>query len=179
MNIHELFEQRAATPSDINEHMELLSVWACCCDHVTEFGVRSGNSTVAFLAGLANTGSKKLVSYDQNAPSFAPPPTPGVEWEFHQADTANLPDIEPTDLLFIDTLHTAEQVRAELRHAHRVRRLLMFHDTVLFGSRDESPGTGPGINHAIFRFLSTNEGQKWSVAFHAPNSNGLLALVRR
>src|SRR5574343_715665 len=51
-DIEKLFEQRRATPSDINEHMDALRCYAMLCSSICEFGVRSGNSTVAFLAGL-------------------------------------------------------------------------------------------------------------------------------
>ncbi len=63
-------------------------------------------------------------------------------------------------------------------HAHRVRRYLAFHDTVLFGWREESTNGGPGIMQAILEFMATAEGQKWHVYSHAPNNNGLLVLKR-
>lgn len=46
-------------PGDINEHVPLLYGLAKDCNSVTEFGVRKGVSTRAFL--YANT---KLTSYD-------------------------------------------------------------------------------------------------------------------
>lgn len=175
------FSARCRSGSDIFEHLPGLSALAQNCTHVTEFGVRSGNSTIALLHGLANAGAGTLESYDRNPPDLNPPPAtpPFVSWVFHQADTSALPEIAPTDFLFIDTLHTADQVRAELRHAPQVKKYLAFHDTVLFGLHDESPGTGPGILQAIWEFLATEEGQKWFVAAHAPNNNGLLVLRRR
>lgn len=169
MTIQEIFDQRAATPSDINEHMPRLRELARECRHVTEFGVRTGNSAVAFIAGC-----DELVSYDIN-------PTPlaltVAGWTFKQADTGRLDDIAETDLLFIDTLHTCAQVEAELKHAGRVRKYLVFHDTVLFGCWEETTQGGPpGINHAIWQFLAAN--REWAVKEHHANNCGLLVLER-
>jgi hypothetical protein len=179
--IQEWYNIRRESPSDINEHMPLLKKLAEGCGHITEFGTRTGNSTVALLAGLDEgyrVGMRELVSYDINAADIVPPvcaPT----WTFNRANTKTLPDIADTDLLFIDTLHDAEQVAAELMHARRVRSWLVFHDTVLFGCREESTNQGPGICHAIWQFLATVEGEKWRVWSHDANNCGLLVLRRR
>jgi hypothetical protein len=182
--IERLYDERAATPSDISEHMPLLRRIASQSLTVAEFGVRSGNSTVALLCGLSDAWKasqlcRRLYSYDRNPAGLSVPDSDRYKWEFAQADTGNLEAIPPVDLLFIDTLHTAKQVRAELVHAGSVRRWIAFHDTVLFGSRDEEPGTGPGICHAIFEWLATREGWSWGVDSHMPNNNGLLLLRRR
>jgi hypothetical protein len=169
MNLHDLFRYRCATPSDINEHLPLLYRLAGECSHVTEFGVRSGNSTVAFLAAL-EVKQGHLVSYDIS-------PTGGTfaGWEFRLADTSTLADIEPTDLLFIDTLHNYAQLTAELKHANRARRFLAFHDTVTFGFLDET-GYGRGLMPAINEFLAANP--HWQCYEDHRNNNGLLVLAR-
>lgn len=174
--IDQLFDERAASPSDINQHMPYLRAKAQECHNVAEFGVRSGNSTIAFLAGLQDGG--RLYSYDLNPPGFEAPKIDGVEWNFSPADTGKLIEIPRVDMLFIDTLHTCEQVEAELKHAGRVNHWLVFHDTVLFGSADEHPGIGPGIMHAILSWMTTEEGRKWRVADHKANNCGLLTLER-
>lgn len=179
--INEWFDARAASTSDINEHMPKLRELAAECFHVTEFGTRSGNSTVAFLAALAETAEAgfpaKLVSYDIKPADIAPPESP-AKWEFIQADTSKLTNIHATDMLFIDTLHDCAQVRAELAHAAHVGRYLVFHDTVLFGWREESTNGLPGIMQAILEFMTTEEGRKWRVESHAVNNCGLLVLRR-
>lgn len=171
------FEARASCASDINEHMPLLSHLASQCRHVTEFGVRSGNSTVALLHGLDAGGGGELVSYDINTAGLATPDCKST-WTFNQADTSRLSPIAPTDMLFIDTLHDCAQVVEELKHADRVRKYIAFHDTVLFGCREESSNGAPGINHAIWLFLASDEGQKWRVRSHDWNNCGMLVLRR-
>jgi glycosyltransferase involved in cell wall biosynthesis len=57
-----LFAARRATPSDINEHLDVLKALATGKASVTEFGTRGGNSTVAFLAAQPD----RLTCYDLN-----------------------------------------------------------------------------------------------------------------
>jgi hypothetical protein len=46
--------------------------------------------------------------------------------------------IIPTDMLFIDTLHTGEQLETELeRHHDKVMRYIVLHDTTTFAMRGE------------------------------------------
>ena len=172
MTLPDLYRLRLSTPSDISEHMPRLLDLASKCKHVTEFGVRSGNSTIAFLSGLGPDGV--LVSYDRNQPNI-PELDHDARWYPHEADTGRMQAIARTDMLFIDTLHTCAQVEAELRHAAQVEHWLVFHDTVLFGSCDEGQ-PGPGIVHPIFEFLAANPW--WKVAAHYANNNGLLILER-
>ena len=147
----------------------MLRLLARTCSHITEFGVRSGNSTVAFLAGLPVGG--RLSSYDCQPPPFTGP----SEWAFHRARTDELADIEETDLVFFDTLHTYAQLRAELRHGNQARQWLVFHDTVTFGTVGEDGGQG--LMPAIHEFLEANP--HWRTFAACQHNNGLLVLERR
>lgn len=175
--IEALFAERASPAyrghADMVPHMQTLSAYARMCTHCTEFGVRTGSSTVALLHGLQLSGGQ-LVSYDIQPPQCSMPPVTGAGWTFNQADTAALSDIAPTDLLCIDTLHTADQVERELIHAHRVTRYLVFHDVVKFGWAGEQDQ--PGILHPILNFLI---GGDWVVDYLEPSEWGLLVLTRR
>ena len=174
--IADLYEQRAAEDTDIKAHMPTLRDLASYCDHVTEFGMRWCSSSIAFLAGLPPRG--QLISYDINPDCQRPAVAIQSKWwEFIVADTSQLDEIAATDLLFIDTLHDAAQVTAELRHADKVRRWLVFHDTVLFGTADESTGQPPGIMHAILTFMARHP--EWQVRSHSYESCGLLVLERQ
>ena len=169
MTFEQSFQERIARPSDISEHLATLRVLARTCSHITEFGVRSGNSTVAFLAGLHSGG--RLVSYDCNPAPFSAEPA----WLFHQARTDELTEIEETDLLFFDTLHTYAQLRAELRQGNRARQWLVFHDTVTFGTVGEDGGQG--LIPAILEFLADNP--HWRIFAQCQHNNGLLIMERR
>lgn len=169
----ELWYERAwKTPHDINEHCPTLRELASHCKHVTEFGMRHGISTVALLVGV----QEKLVSYDivKYGEVDALTALSEGKFEFRQGSSLTV-DIDETDMLFIDTVHTEKQVAAELaRHAGKVKRYLVFHDTVIYGDRGEDGG--PGLLPAIRAFLSENS--EWTVIRHDRNNNGLMILSR-
>lgn len=170
-----LFEERAAFHGhkDMLPHMHQLKQLAASCRTATEFGIRTGQSTIAIAAGLEAGGGGELTSYDRDDPQFEFPASATVKWQWHRADTAKLDLIEPTDLLFIDTLHNAAQVEAELKHSPMVRRYIALHDAYKFAQDGES---GEGIVKAIFEFLADNP--EWCVLQYYHSQWGLLVLSR-
>ena len=168
--IQNMFEDRVKRVSDINEHLCTLRDLANQCESVTEFGMREGNSTIAFLAST----TKKVISYDIQDYQFGHElgvSFPG-RFTFICQDTAKKFNIAPTDMLFIDTLHTYDQVKQELLKACQVRKFIAFHDTVLFG-KDGEQGQ-EGINRAIEEFMADNK--EWEIMADYKNNNGLLVL---
>lgn len=164
-------QQRINTPSDISEHLQTLHDLAAeipLC-HVVEFGTRSGNSTCAFLEAGAFVDS-----YDIGHVSFRPDKESEGRWTLHKADTGNLDCIPACHILFIDSLHTGDHVRRELKHGNKASRYIVFHDTMLFGSYGELGQSG--ITGAIYDFLAENP--QWKVKAHYENNNGLLILER-
>jgi hypothetical protein len=166
--IDDLYESRCQQPSDISELMPVLRYFASLCESVTEFGVRGGNSTVAFLAGRPKT----MVSIDiaDGDPDFAAVDAAigRQNFKFIRADVLEI-DIKPTDLLFIDTdPHTNGQLRVELaRHADNVKRYIILHDTEIFGAE---------LNPAIEEFLAAHT--EWREILRLRNCNGLTVLER-
>lgn len=178
MSIKELYRLRklgsgGAGHQDMVPHMDGLRNLASLCYHVTEFGVRTGQSTIALACGLSENRGGILRSYDVNEPQIDWQVPANVDWVFRKADTSLLSDIEETDLLFVDTLHNAAQVRAELRMAPFVRRYIAFHDVVMFGTNGEQGG---GINEAIWEFLAGTRG--WRVRDYEHSTWGMLVLER-
>ena len=60
MNILAEYTERKNNATDINEHLETLYNYGIKCDHITEFGSRFGDSTVA----LIHSKPKAMISYD-------------------------------------------------------------------------------------------------------------------
>src|SRR5207253_2251444 len=118
------YRARCAAKTDINEHLPVLRKLAESCQHVTEFGTRAGNSTVAFLAAQP----KRLVSYDMvEQPVVAKfrEHAGKTNYTFHRENVLKA-TIEETDALFIDTWHVHEQLRAELNlHATKARHWIV------------------------------------------------------
>lgn len=164
--IQDRYEELCRTPSDISEHLPTLKEYADKCEHVTEFGVRGCVSLHAFLASNA----KKVVAYD-----IANVAVPSVEkLTFINANVLKV-CIEPTDLLFIDTLHTYQQLRDELdQFAEMVSRWIIMHDTNIFGTCGEDGGRG--LNAAITEFLADNP--DWREIYRTDANNGLTILER-
>jgi hypothetical protein len=179
------------TPSDINEHLSILFEYGKKCTSITEFGVRGVVSTVALIF----SNPKKMVCVDLKHPSHW-----GREKEFNEiveyskknninykfvlGDTRTI-DIDETDLLFIDTMHTYQQLKSELnRHHTKVNKFLIFHDTELYGIVDENNyDTGKitnseiqGLWPAIEEFLKENK--NWKLIEKRTNNNGLTILER-
>lgn len=148
---------------------------------VVEMGVRGVVTTWAFLAARPAA----LVSVDLAWPpaaeldaARAAAVEAGVAFDFVLANTLDLEPI-PCDVLFIDTLHTYAQLRAELdRHAGKVSRFIALHDTETYGYRGED-GTEPGLRAAVQEFLEAfGEERPWRVVHDAPECNGLVVLER-
>lgn len=178
MNLELAYAEACRQRSDLNEHLPLLHEYALSCQHITEFGVRFGVSTICFL----HARPKFLVSYDVDKKPeaisrlHALAQAAGVEFSFRALDVRSA-RIEPTELLFIDTWHVYEQLRVELLvHAESVSRFIALHDTVTFGDVGEAPGYS-GLWRAIVEFLYREP--EWTIAEHRSNNNGLTILGRR
>ncbi len=172
------FDILTRTTSDINEHLPMLYFLAQQCDHVTEFGVRTGASTLAFLHGLQGRPAT-LRSYDIND-QFGVQELltrwTRVEWTFSICSTVAISRIEPTDLLFVDTLHNYDQVSQELAlHGEAARRWIVFHDTETFGVTGDDGGRG--INLAIDEWLEAKP--EWRIVYRTHRNNGLTVIERQ
>jgi predicted O-methyltransferase YrrM len=133
------YEARCSTWSDIQNWMPTLrdTVRAYPSAAVVELGVRSGNSTSAFLYAVDEVDGH-LWSVDVNTPAV-----PGWWWSYprwtcrigddcNPAIAADLP--AEVDVLFIDTSHHYDHTLAELRlYVPRVRPggTVLMHDTEL------------------------------------------------
>ena len=177
--LENIYNQRCSMPSDINEHLPTLKKYAEECDHITEMGVRWVVSTFAFMMGKP----KKLISIDidpvekhgiQTIDLISLAKTAGVEFEFVLGDTTEI-EIEETDFLFIDTLHTYTQLKKELAlHPSKVKKYIGFHDTTTFAQVGEYKEVG--LWPAIEEFLNSNP--EWVIAEKFENNNGLTILKR-
>ena len=194
MKINELYENHVNKPNqfkstDINEHLPTLKSYSEKYNHITEMGVRWGSSTIAFLAGKAN----KLISYDIQITNeinhiINLSKTIDTDFIFNKQDTLSI-DIETTDVLFIDTLHTYNQLYNELtKHSEKVKHHILLHDTISFREKDEvlynhsselvknMTNTKKGLYAAVIDFISTNK--DWYIEKEYDNNNGLMVLSR-
>lgn len=174
--VAEVHEYYAKAGNDFNTHFPTIRRFADVCSHVTEFGSRDYG-----VAALVGHKPKYIRSYNTQPQGAAywklellakeiPDLNVIVTHENHIEQSAL---IEETDLLFIDSRHTREQLAEELRlHAWRVRRFIILHDTELFGFNGE--GGGPGLKPALIEFMQKNK--EWSVIYASKDQAGLMVL---
>ena len=172
MTFKELKIQRYKNNSDINEHLPTLEKFAQNCDHITEFGLRDGNSTIAFIAGCKG----EVHSYDINERSSAIKLLNNIQlpckWFYHKGNTGTDLNIEETDFLFIDTWHTYQHVTNELKYnGRKAKKYLGFHDTAIFATKGES-GCQIGINKAIMEFINQYPNE-YKLIYQTTKNNGL------
>jgi len=169
--IEDKFNYCCQQDSDINEHIPTLQRYASECGSIIEMGVRTIVSTWGLLMGKP----KKMISIDIKHPAeyganidevYSYCKDRGINFEFIQASTLDI-TIEETDLLFIDTIHTYEQLSQELNlHGNKAAKYLIFHDTE----------SCPEINKAITEFIADNN--HWHIKEVFYNNNGLTVLKR-
>ena len=161
-----MFEEACSTPSDNNEHCPKLHALAKECKHITEIGVMFGRSTVSFLAARPEV----LVSYDIKKQEIVNQ-IEKLAGEEHlrfifKLDDSRTATIDETDLLYIDSDHTYEQLKIELfRHGDKSRKYIVLHDTAAF----------PEMRKAIGEFVERGSFQIKEVFV---NNNGLTVLER-
>jgi len=182
-------QERVQTPSDINEHLELLHnlVAGTNAQKIVELGVRGGNSTCALVIAASQTGGfVTSVDHGGGAEYSGEPPTMDVLNQTSSiiADKLNLggywslvikDDLEfareyddEIDVLMIDTSHSYEQTKKELATwGHKVVSggFVIVHDTVSF----------PEQNKAIWEFLDENQ---LSDYVEHKNCNGLGIIIK-
>jgi methyltransferase family protein len=191
LKIEELYAHACARHTAIAAHLPRLRRFADGCDLAVEFGVKKGASTTALLLGAQHVLSVDLVKHAELRTLRSC--VGDDRWLFLQGDTREI-DIPECDLLFVDADHSYASVRAELeRHASRVRRWLIFHDTITFGSVAASGETGRhswvqqtpgqsvplehlGIRPAIDELMIRDD--SWRIYMHYTDSHGLLVLRR-
>lgn len=176
MMLDELYQLALTQTEDIDQHMPVLAQYAQGCDHITEFGVRAGCSTAALLLGRPFV----LISYDimpfeherqyrEVAEAY------DIIFEFRRRDSCAAP-IDPTDMLFIDTIHTYAQLDRELQmHAGRVHRFIAMHDTYSVPSESSPENNGAEMWVAIRKLLA---GGEWRVHYDCEQQHGLTILAR-
>lgn len=133
LTLQQSYEAVLAVGCDIVDHLPYF-VELCVerdAKQVIELGVRSGNSTIAWLYGLEQTGGE-LWSVDIDPA----PPIEADRWFFIRASdldvAGSLPD--DVDIVFIDTLHYYEHTLAELElYVPKVKPggVVVMHDTEL------------------------------------------------
>ena len=156
------------TPSDINEHLQLLFDLAETCQSIVEIGVRTAVSTRALLAAMPRKYmgiDLELTAEAKNIVNIAK--EHGVDAFLAEANSHDI-EIPDCDLLFIDSDHTYKCLKVELeKHGNKSKRYIAFHDTTIFASE-----LMPAINEFMEKY------SHWRKHTRKHNNNGFLVLER-
>jgi len=202
------YERVTRTKSDIWEHVPTLYEYARGCTHITECGVRTCVSTWPFLRALFHNAARahgdgtapRLVAVDAvwdnniNVVRSAAGKV-GVSYEFRCCNDIET-ELEPTDLLFIDTWHIYGHLKRELATHHmKVSRYIILHDTTIDALLGESVRMQMdiaaqvaqsgypeheirrGVWPAVVEFVDAHV-DEWKIARRWANCNGLTVLER-
>lgn len=158
--------------SDISAHLPFLEFLSSKCNHVTEFGTRNCNSVSAFIAGCKGIVESYDIEESQEVRFLQSIDLP-CTWLFRRRSTITPGlEINQTDLLFLDTVHTYDHITQELNMHHtKVNRWICCHDT--FSYEVNKP---PGILTAITDFIQMNK--EWKIVYHVDFNHGLTLLEK-
>jgi hypothetical protein len=190
--VEEIYAVHCKQKTAITAHLPRLRELAHGAEVAVEFGVKRGASSSAILLG-----AKLLISYDVAATPEAQElkVAAGERWSYRIADS-RAATIPPCGLMFVDSLHTYDQVRAELAHSAMVWSggYLVFHDVTTFGevgalgesgcqswTYRSAGGSVPlehrGIRPAIDELMIRDP--TWRIIERRVESHGLLVLQRQ
>ncbi len=185
--------------SDINEHIPTLRQLAKECSSVVEIGVRDIVSTWGIIVGLAESSvlNPTYLGIDLRYPPLNNlflvdelAQLNGVSFNFWEASDFDI-DIETTDMLFIDSLHTYRHLTYELeKFSPKVKKYIALHDTSApWGDQDEPyygndiPEYPPHIDRtkrglwpAVVDFLKSHP--EWILKQRYLNNHGFTILER-
>jgi hypothetical protein len=188
--IESLYRQHCSAGTAISPHLPRLRELAEGLDTVVEFGVKRGASTTALLLG-----AKRVVSFDvvETPQARALQAVAGDRWDYRLEDSRNA-SIPECQMMFIDSLHTFDQVDAECQHADKASQYIVFHDVSTFGEvgamgetgrqswnyvagRGSVPMEHRGIRPAIDDLMIRDP--SWRIIERRVESHGLLVLERQ
>lgn len=178
MDFEQEYQTVCQTKSDINEHLPWISeiIVKGNCKHATEFGAGQGRSSRAFTRHNIELHSYDIQKYEHVYQFFEDAKKAGRNVTLHLQNTLEA-NIDPTDILIVDSYHSYDQVIQEVRlHAHKVRKYIFFHDSTLYAHRGQS-GEPRGVWDAIEEFLSSNS--EWELIERRTNNNGMTLIGRK
>ena len=141
----------------------------------TELGVNQG----ATLAAAMLKNPSKVRGYDITLSWYnkakhlfeAYAAEHNIDFKVFEADTHKI-TIEPTDVLYIDTVHKYDHLKKELAlHGNKALKKIIFHDMYHIKTGKET-----GLQKAVLEFVASNKG--WQVVTTCRTSVGYMTIHR-
>lgn len=171
MGMNEIKEMEAKKSKEdwkinaIVKDFDVLTSLAKTVDSITELGVRRCFSAYAWLLGqpkkFVGVDISRWPEWDQLEKDVE---GTDIELELIVANDIEV-ELEETDLLFIDSLHTYDHVTKQLElHADKAKKYIVFHDALDFDGKPAQVHLDLGVYNAIMDFLDKTE--EWKVIEH-------------
>jgi len=177
LTLEELYQEACNKVSDIFRHCPVIYELSRKCTHITELGLNSKGIRVSILSAqpatyVAYGETEKNVS---QASSDLSQVVGNTSLRLRQGHSLKI-QIEPTELLIIDTYHSSIRLKQELlKHAGNVKRYIIFPSTYTYAMRGED-GSHPGLPDAIMEFIESNP--EWAIIHNVTYNNGLIVIER-
>ena len=176
-SLEELFTEACNKVSDCFKHCPTIHELASKCSHVTELGLNSEPIAISLLAPQP----AKYVAYGDKQENINKienllmPVKGRTDFQVRSGDSLKI-QIEPTDLLVIDTFHSSPRLKQELNiHSGNVKRYIILPSTYAFATRGQD-GSYPGLADVILEFLQANP--SWEMIHQVKYNNGMTVLER-
>lgn len=177
VSLDDLYAEACNVVSDVFMHCPTIREFSRRCESVTELGLNSSGVCIAALAGQP----PKYIGYGKDKKHVEvlagklPEDVGKTHVRLRVGDSLKI-QIQPTELLILDTYHSYTRLKQELlKHAGNVTRYLMIVNSYAFAVRGED-GASPGIMDAVAEFLKDHK--RWSIVHNETKNNGLLVLQR-
>jgi hypothetical protein len=146
------YDHSCEEPSPIYQHVPVLRKLAKGCSSVIEIGLWEMTSSWGLLQGLAESRSpfKSYLGIDPRSPELETlqraqrvSDAHGIQFRYWQTNDLEI-EIEPAELLFIDSLHTYCHLSYELeKFSPKITKYIAMHDTSApWGERDDEDYRG-------------------------------------
>jgi len=178
VDIKEWYKSEKNAPPDFHAHMDTLKELCASIKHATEMSIWPKQAYLAIAAGMPDDGV--LISVSLGGKPWWPKMAASLGARFKMTPQNSLTaDIEPTELLFIDSEHTAQRTYDELtRHAGKVSKYIVIHTVArdTFGERGDDGG--PGVMAGVRQWLREGASREWVVKRFDEHNHGLVVLSR-
>lgn len=162
----------------LNEHGVYLSKFASKFKHVTEISC-DHESSIYLMSGSPNLLrsyqeesdykidlQKKLLGKEENNRRQ-------IVWTLTPGSIEDMPAIEDTEALFLNSRHTYDRLKQELEtYSIRVSKMIVIAKSIQFGERGEDGG--PGMGKAVYEFIKANP--QWYILRQDMQQSGMTTL---
>lgn len=175
--LDDLYTKACNTVSDCFKHCPTIYELASKCQHITELGLNSKPISISLLAAQPLT----FVAYGEqenqihSIEKILGPVKGRTDLKLRIGHSLKT-QIEPTEMLVIDTYHASPRLKQELlKHAGNVKKYIVLPSTYAYAVRGED-GSYPGLADIIKDFMDKNP--EWEIVHQVTHNNGMTVLQR-